>query len=469
MIKKLISVSLILTIAMVMGALVDIEKIDAVAYNDVTFDADTPAPIYLSGTTNASDLVVKSGSTAATFATDLDKVTVTLLTNSSITFESALGKIMSVDCADGSTYSAGATSQMVVAYHASCPTVVLTIGADTLTEGNVAASDLTAATASAYTVTFRTVNALTTGQKIKLAFGTGFTIAENSTASNVTTLTDGGVSIKSGISLSSASAGKTITVTLASDVAASSVINMVLNSALVTNPAITTAAVATSGIDIYTTTSGGTTIDSLADQTAFNRVIDLEPGWNVFATSQALENTAYLTVLAPIGTSNYSDILTLVWDSTNSEMAWDTPATITPLYGYAIYITASSTVKLPLDFAKETTSNITAERILAHKGWYLIGYMGSDADGYMVAQSHCLDGMTVNGQTQFSFIVDLTGTGLSGGTPSNHSIGSSSKSEAASNTGMDFYQDFGYAIFTTSDNSLTLGGERERDDGTTNP
>ena len=346
MIKKLISASVILVAAVTIGALVDVSPASA-AGDEVVFSADTA--------TGLSDLVVKSGGQVTSIAVGASDVTLTLGADSDITFESASGAIMSVDCAGGSTFTAGSPSQMRVDYvdADTCTTVVLTIGSGTLTEPNVAANPLTAGTASTHTVTFRTVNALTSGQKIKLAFGGGYTIADNTTASNVTTLTDDGTSIASGISLASVAANKTITITLASSVAARSVINIVLNSALVTNPATASADTAVSGIDIYTTTSGGTTIDSLPNQTAFNRVIDLEPGWNIFAPSQALENSAYATVLTPISGS-YSDIYTLIWNSTTETMTWQTPTTIDPLYGYAIYITGSSAVKLPLDFAKET-------------------------------------------------------------------------------------------------------------------
>jgi len=460
MTKKLITISVFLVALVGMLGLVGVAK---AAGNDVIFGADTPADIYLIGTTNPSDLVVKDGSQVETFAVGTDSVTVTLDTGSDITFESALGTIMSVDCVGGVTaFTAGVPSQMNIVDSAACPTVVLTIGASTLTEVNVKATPLTASATSSYTVTFRTVNALTSGQEIKLVFGGGFTITASTDDTLVTPFTDDGTDISSSISLASVAGTRTITITLASDVAARSVINLVLDRSLVTNPSTASDAVAVSGIDIYTTTaSDGSTIDSLVNQTAFNRVIDLVPGWNIFAPSQALEVAAYATVLAPISGS-YSSIYTLEWDDTvtPNTMTWQTPTNIEPLTGYAIYITGGSTVKLPLDFAKETVSNSLFSRDLTYAGWYLVGYTGTDTDP-LEQQDDFLDGLTVSGNMEYSVVVDLTGT-TAGSQPSTHDISGAATTEVATTgaSSMDFYMDFGYAIFTTAD-SLVLGGSRE--------
>lgn len=470
MTKKLITISVILGLAMTLG-LVGVAK---AVFDDVTFGADTAVDIYYVGTTNTAkaDLQVNSGGKVATYATDTDSVTVTLESGSDITFQSASGKIMNVDCSAGATYTAGVPSTMRVVYNASCPTVVLTIGASALTEANIKATPLTAATLSDYTVTFRTANTLTAGQKIKLVFGTSFTITESALEAKVTTFTDDGspVGTLDADGLVSTAATKTITIAVptGATIAKSSVINIVLDD-LVTNPANASLAhtngaptMSALGIDIYTTTSGDVTIDSLVDQTPFNRIIELKPGWNIFAPSQELEAAAYATVLTPISGS-WSAIYTLA-RADAGVMTWQTPTTIDPLYGYAIYITGSSTVKLPLDFAKETPSNSKISRSLAYKGWYLIGYVGSDTDGYMNAQDYCLDGlMGTNAQNDeaFTAIYDETGT-TAGQAPSNHKFGAATEEAAldGGGTSMRFYQDYGYSVLTITDN-LVLSGLRD--------
>ena len=449
MTKKLIISSVIL--AVFIGALGLASMAKAVG-EEVVFSADT--------TVGISDLVIQSGGQVTSIAVGASSVTLALGATSDITFESASGAIMSVDCGDGATFTAGFPSRMRVDYHASCASVVLTTGEGTLTEVNVKAVPLAVASSSSYTINFRTVNALTSGQKIKLVFGGGFTILSTTTASLVTTLEDDDTDISSSISLASVAGTKTITITLASNVAAKSIVDIVLSSTLVTNPPATTDATV-SGIDIYTTTATDTTIDSKTDQTAYNRVIDLVPGWNIFAPSQALETATYATVLAPISGS-YNAIYTLAWDTTvtPNTMTWQTPTNIEPLTGYAIYITGGSTVKLPLDFAKETVSNALFSRNLDHAGWYLVGYTGT-ATNPLESQDAFLDGLTVAGNREYSVVVDLTGTTVNS-QPSDHDISGANTTEtqATGDTAMDFYMDFGYAIFTTVD-SLVLGGNRE--------
>ena len=336
--------------------------------------------------------------------------------------------------------------------------VIALTSAASLTQINVGANPLTANTASVYTVTFKTINALASGQKIQLDFGTGFTIADSTSTAKVTTLTDDGTDISSGISLSSVASTKIIKITLNSSVAASSIINIVLDSTLVTNPSTASATTAVSGIDIYTTDSSGNTIDQVLNQTAFNRVIDLVTGWNIFAPSQALENSAVSTVLAPIGTSTYSAIYTLTWSAVTETMTWQTATVIEPLGGYAINISGAAQ-KLPLDFAKEEASNATFEKNLTHEGWQSIGYTGDSAS--LVAQTYNLDGLTTGGNEEFSRIVDMTGT-TAGSDPSSHAINSSTVSELAGATStMKFAKDYGYLVFTTVDN-LVLGGVRDQ-------
>jgi hypothetical protein len=456
MTKKTILISTIFAVAMMFG----LTSIVSAAGDDVVFGADTSVPVYLIGTTSASDLVVAADSQAAGIAIGTDRVTVTLESGSDITFKSASNEIMNVaGCtATYATFTPGSPSTMRIVYNAACTSAVLTIGTGTLTEANVAATPLTEATASTYTVTFRTVGALISGDIIQLDFGTRFTVAaNNTTASNVTTLTDDGTDISTGISLSTGTSNQ-IKITLNSAVAAGSVMNIVLNSALVTNPATATSDTALSGIDIYTTTAAGVVIDSLANQTAFNAVLDLPVGWSVFAPSQALEATSTTVVLTPISGS-YSAIYTLAWASGTSTMTWQTPSNIQPLYGYVIYNSTGSTLKLPLDFAKETVTNSTFSRDLDYKGWYLIGYAGSSAS--LVAQTYCLDGLTVAGQEEFSTIIDLTGTTADGTLATSHAVGDAT-SEVASigSAAMAFTKNYGYGVFTTAD-GLVLGGERE--------
>lgn len=430
---------------------------------EVVISANTPIPIYLQGTTSASDLVANAGGQVTSMIVDTDRVTLSLGANSDITFSSASGKIMSVSCKAGNTaYTAGTPSSMRVDYDSGCTTVVLTIGPGTLTEPNVAASPLTEGAASAYTVTFKTVNTLVAGNKIQLDFGSGFTIADSTTATKVTTFTDDTADISTGITLSSVGATKQIKITLPTGrtIAAQSVVNIVLDSTLVTNPATATDAVAVSGIDIYTTTSAGTVIDSLANQTAYNRVIELAVGWNVFAPSQALENSAIATALAPISGS-YNAIYTLAWSSAASTMTWQTPTTIDPLYGYAIYNNSGAAIKLPLDFAKETGTNGLYSRNLDHKGWQMVGYVGKSTSISADAEDlgNCLDGIVTSSAYYYSQLVDLTGTAV-GSHPTTHAITSSTTSQSAGATvDMEFIIDYGYAINTTSD-SLVLSGNR---------
>lgn len=473
MTKKTILISTIFAAVMMFG----LTSIVSAAGDELIFSAETPVPIYLNGTATPSDLVILPVSAAnpvrlsqvTTMAVDTDKITLTLGSTSDITFSSALGKTMSVSCADGSTFTSstgsGFPSTMRVDYNINCTTVVLTIGPGALTEANVAASPLTANTASSYTVTFMTVNALSAGDKIQLDFGTWFTIADSTTAAQVATLTDDSTSITSGIALSSVAATKQIKITLHSTVAAGSVVNIVLDSSLVTNPLTATSDVALSGIDIYTTKSNGSVIDSLADQTAYDRVIDLAAGWNVFAPSQALENSAIATALAPISGS-YSAIYTLAWSSSASAMTWQTPTTIDPLYGYAIYNNSGAAIKLPLDFAKETGTNGLYSRNLDHNGWQMVGYVGTSDSKDAEDLGNCLDGLVPNdsnGTYKFSQLVDLTGQTV-GDAQTSHAIVSATKSQSAgAATDMKFTKDYGYAINITgviSTAQMILSGDR---------
>jgi hypothetical protein len=457
MIKKLISVSVILTTALAMGVLVDVGSANA-AHNSVTFSEAT--------TIDIEDLVISANSQVEQIAVGTTTVTINMQVGSTITFTSASGKVMALDHTSAGTNScaAGGGSSLTVSYDASHPIVVLDLTGATcatyaLTEANVAANPLTADTASAYTITFKTSHELAADSKIKLVFGTGFTILDSTDEDLVDT--DGGV----GFTLldgdfSSVASSKTITLIIpfGTTLAAGSVIDIVLDNTLVKNPTPASADVAVSGVDISTTDSGDTVIDALADQTAFNRVIDLVPGWNIFAPSQALESSTASTVLTPIGASNYDDILTLTLDATTDTMTWQTATTIKPLYGYAIHITGSSTVNLPLDFAKEIPGNSTFTRNLVNKGWQLIGYTGTSAS--LEAQVSCLDGLTVSGNEEFSSIVDLTGTTAGSTAPTSHAFGASTTSELFGGSGMYFHKDFGYAVFTVVD-GLVLGGERE--------
>jgi len=450
MIKKLIPISVILALAISLG-LVGVAK---AGYDDVIFSADT--------TIGLEDLVVKAGSQVKLIAVGASDVTITLELGSAITFSSASGLIMVLDHPIA-TYTAGTPSTITITYNSTYPTVKLYIGSvssttGTLTEVNVAASSLKASTASAYTITFKTATALSAGDKIELDFGTGFTIATSADEAKVTTLTDDGTAITlAADAFSSNATTKKIIMALPATVAANSVINIVLSSTLVTNPATTSSDTAVSGIDIYTTDSAGNKIDALANQTAFNRVIDLVSGWNIFAPSQELESSALATVMAPIA-GTYEAIYTLAIDTSTGLMTWQTPSTIDPLYGYAIYNKSGSTQKLPLDFAKEVASNALFERWLHDSGWHLIGYTGNSDS--LVAQTSCLDGLTVSGNEEFSVIVDLTGT-TAGQVPSSHAFGASTTSELASGgPTMKFAKDYGYAIFITAEN-LKLGGERE--------
>lgn len=453
MIKKIVSISIIFV--MTMAILAGFARPTEAAYDSLTFGSAVA--------TGIEDITISSGGEVEALAVAATTIDITMAVGSSITFTSATGKVMTLDndAAGTNTCAAGGTSSLTVAYIPGDATVQLSLTGATcttyaLSEANVKATPLTAATASAYTVTFKTATALSSGDKIRLDFGTGFTVADNTTASNVTTLTDDGTDISSGISLAAVSATKRVTITLASAVAANSVVNIVLNSALVTNPSTASADTAVSGLDLYTTDSGDTTVDSLLNQTAFNRVISLVSGWNVFAPSQTLESATLATVMLPI-VDTYSAIYELAWDSDTSTMTWQTPTTINPLYGYAIYNNSGSTQSLPLDFAKEEVSNATFSRNLDNKGWQLMGYTGTSAS--LVAQTYCLDGLSSGGSDYFSTIVDLTGT-TAGSTPSSHAINSSTTSEASGGSTMLFAKDYGYAVFTTA-NSLVLGGERE--------
>jgi hypothetical protein len=137
------------------------------------------------------------------------------------------------------------------------------------------------------------------------------------------------------------------------------------------------------------------------------------------------------------------------------------------LYGYAIYITASSTVKLPLDFAKETASNSIFSRSLADKGWHIIGYVGTTSSKVAQTLGNCLDGLVRNDAQdtyKFSVITDLTGT-VGAADPADdaaykHRIrAAGSSSEIAGGATKKFYRDYGYAVYTTVD-SLILKGDR---------
>ncbi|MFH1565004.1 MAG: hypothetical protein ABIC82_04095 [bacterium] len=462
MTKKTILISTIFAVVVMFG----FTSVVSAAGDEVILSADTSTPIYLQGTTTPSDLVANSGGQVTAMAVDTDKVTLSLGADSDITFSSQTGFVISASCASGATFTAGSPSSLRVDYNVSCTTVEVTVGPGTLTEPNVAASPLTAGTASAYTVTFKTVNPLVAGNKIQLDFGSEFTVATNLAESNVTTLTDDTVDISSGITLVTDATTRQIKITLNSTVAAQSVINIVLNSTLITNPATATATVAQSGIDIYTTTSAGTVIDSLLNQTAYDRVVELAVGWNVFAPSQELENSAKATVMAPIS-SSYSAIYTLAWSSTSSTMTWQTPTTIDPLYGYAIYNSSSSIIKLPLDFAKETPSNGLEQRTLSNVGWYLIGYVGTSDSKVAQTAGNCLDGLKgtgTGGNDAFSSIVDLTGKLAIGAAQTSHAIISVTQSEAAgANSGvgvMQFTRDYGYAVYVNSATNGGLSGNR---------
>lgn len=456
MIKKLISITGILAMAMTLCLVGGVNA----AYNDVVFSADTPI-----GSSNShQDMVVAKDSVVAGFVVgDANDVTLTLEEGSNITFESALGKIMSASC--GGTFTAGSTLNVV--WSSACTTSVVTIGTGTLTEINVAASLLTPEQQSAYTVTFRTINALSATDIIRLDFGGGFTLATGDTASNVVLKDDTVTITPSAVSYSDST--KKILITLNSTVAAGSIINIVLDSDLVKNPVANSLSdTGLSGIDIYTTTSGGTIIDSKPNQTAFNRVLDLVLGWNIFAPSQELEDSDKTAVMAPIS-ARYDAIYTLTWNSTLSTMTWQTPTTIDPLYGYAVYINGSSTpVKFPLDFAKETQTNITERRAMNHAGFHSIGFVGVSASAVAQTAGNCLDGLNgtgPGGTDAFGSIIDLTKANV-GNPQTTHAwdpTGNTSEGAGANsgNGTMKFTRDYGFLIsinFTSDD--LFLWGNR---------
>lgn len=463
MTKKLIPISVILAMAMTLG-LVGVVKAGGA---DVVFDDDTKMDIYRIGTTIASDLVVEAASQVAGIVRDTDRVTITLESGSDITFKSAGSQIMTVtNCGAGfATFHAGTPSTMHIVHDDTCDTnVVLTIGTGGLTEGNVKATPLTAGEASVYTVTFKTVSALTAGQKIKLAFGTGYGIAANAALSTtgVAVTDETGTSTAIASTFESTIATREVIITLTPAVAASRVIEIVLTS-VVTNPSTLThnaagdPTMSVLGIDIYTTTSGGNTIDSLADQTPYNRIIELKPGWNIFAPSQVLETPAYATVILPI-TSYVKTIYTLTRGA--GTMVWETPTTIDPLYAYAIYITGSVNQDLPLDFAKEIPGNFARSRDLEHKGWFLIGYMGNG--GSLNAFANCLDGLVatgVNGTNAYDVIIDLTGQ-TTNNAQTNHFWAADPLEQADGAGTMLFTKDYGFAV-SVNTTGMTLTGNRE--------
>ena len=469
MTKKLITISVFLGLAVIFGFGGCVKAVG----DEVVFSADTTVDIYEIGTTSASDLVVEANSQVTTFVRGTDNVSITLDTDSDITFKSAGNQIMTVTgcTAAQAVFTAGTTSTMRIQYDATnCTSAVLTIGTGGLTEGNVKAVPLTAGALAAdteYTVTFRTVSALTDGQKVKLVFGTGYGIATYSTDETRVVITDVTIpDIPTTVTPSAFSSSGTtneVVITLP-DVVAGRVLNIVLSDT-VTNPSTLTHNAAgdpdlpTLGIDIYTTTDGDVTIDALADQTPYNRIIELKTGWNVFAPSQALETPAYATVLLPIYGS-YDAIYTLVRGT--GTMEWLSPTNIEPLFGYAIYITAGSTVELPLDFAKEGPTNFAFSRELTYKGWFLIGYAGNT--GQLDAYIYCLDGLVgtgVNGTDAYDTVVDLTGAGVSGGevAQTNH-FWSATPTEDQNAGNMDFTKDYGFAI-SVNTIGMTLTGNRE--------
>ena len=458
MTKKLITITVFLGLVMMFGS---VGCAKAVTGADVVFSADTPMPIYKIGTTTASDLKVKASSQAAAIATDTDRVTVTLLSGSDITFKSASGEVMSVTgcTSTHAVFTAGTPSLMQIQHDSTCVSAVLTIGTGGLTEVNIKGAPLTAAaTATVYTVTFKTVKALLAGEKIKLAFGTGYGISSGTVAVKDDTVTIGS---------SSSVSAKEVTITLTPAVVEGSVIDITLTN-VVTNPTAASLIhtngapdVTVLGIDISTTTATGTTIDALADQTPYNRIIELEPGWNVFAPSQTLEDYAddYADVLAPIFGS-YDAVYTLTRSA--GVMSWLPPTRFDPLYGYAIHITGSSTVKLPLDFAKETPSNFAFSRELEHKGWFLIGYAGDS--GYLDAYDSCLDGLVHIGTTDhhaYDVIIDLTGASILSATSQTSHAWAADPTEQTDGSGnMRFTKDYGFAI-SVNTVGMTLTGNRE--------
>lgn len=458
MTKKLITITAILALVMTVG-LVGTAR---AAGDDVVFSSET--------TIDIQDLVISANSQVEGIEVGASTVTVSMAVGSDITFTSASGKEMTLSPAAAGTvtYLAGGASTAAITYNAAYPEVILTVTStlySNLTEINVYANPLTANTLSSYTVTFKTVTELVATDKIQLDFGTGFTITDDETATNVTTLTDDRTDIKVGISLDSQAGGDNIiTIALNSTVAAESVINLVLHSSLVKNPAASSADTAVSGIDIYTTDSTGNKKDVALNQTAFNRVIDLVNGWNIFAPSQTLESSAVATVIVEgaglVSGTDYDAFYTLTWDTDTSRMKWTTATTIDPLYGYAIHNISGVTKELPLDFEKEELSNVTFSRDLTNKGWYLIGYTGTTDS--LVAQTSCLGGLTTGGYEEFSSIVDLTGTTV-GRVPTSHLISSSATSELASAapSTMLFAKDYAYAVFTTK-TLLKLEGSRDR-------
>ena len=444
MTKKIISISAILVLALFVG----LAGIAKAAGNDIVFSAAT--------TIGIQDVVVSSGSQVEGIVVDTSTVTVSMASGSTITFVSPSGKEMTLSPAAAGIvdYSTIGTTTTTITYNSDYPEVVLTVAStlySKLTEVNVYANPLTAGSASEYTITFKTSTVLSAGDdKIQLDFGTEFIIVDTGTVEvkdDATTITS-----------SFTTAGTIVTITLTTAVVASSIIEITLTD-VVTNPSTATADTAESGIDIYTTNNAGTKIDVVLNQTAFNRVITLVNGWNIFAPSQTLESSAVATVItanAGLTSDHYDALFTLVWDG--SIMDWQTATTIDPLYGYAIHIISGTTHELPLDFAEEKPSNSTFSRDLDNKGWYLIGYTGTTAS--LDAQTNCLGGLTTGGYEEFSSIVDLTGT-TSGSVPTSHLISDSSTSEIATDSGMLFAKDYGYAVFTTLIN-LTLEGSRDR-------
>ena len=466
MTKKIISISAILVLALFVG-LVGTAK---AAGNDIVFSAAT--------TIGIQDLVVSANSQVEGIVIDTATVTVTMASGSTITFTSDEGREMTLTPAAAAaaftvSYTAGGASTVTITWNAAYPEVVLTVASTVytnLTEVNVYANPLTADTASAYTVTFKTATQLVATDKIQLDFGTGFTgqitdgIADTGVGTIV--LTDDGASVTPSAFLTNQSA-RTIIITLPGTVAVNSVINIVLNSSLVKNPATVTADTAASGIDIYTTDSTGNTKKDVAlNQTAFNRVIDLVNGWNIFAPSQLLEDSDIATVITEnagftSGVGNDYDVLwTLTLHTTTNTMQWATPSDndIVPLYGYAFHNISGGTLKLPLDFAKEEYNNATFSRLLSDQGWHLIGYTGTSAS--LNAQTNCLGGLIIGSTEYFSSIVDLTGT-TSASAATSHLISSSITTELASGSGMLFTKDYAYLVFTIADD-LNLEGNRDR-------
>lgn len=363
MIKKLITISVMLAMVLTVGFAGVANAV--AAYDDVSFTAETPV------TVDGNTLLISNLSKVVSMVVNTSSIDLVLLTNSTITFSSATGRVLTTDL-PVATYSCGAggVSSITIPYNSNYPNVNLTVGA-------VICDAVAAPVISSVEITGSTTIDVTFSKDMKF-----ITDKDSSTLIAVTTFAD--------VAPASATiSGRVLTLTFGS------VLTGIKDNSKLVLP--TGQVEETGGEDFAGVLAGDN--QYVTDLVTINQLYDF-----VFAVQvgQNFMSVPYdvSTTLANSYTEGSAEIsIQTIGDDGGIFANADS---YSPLYGY--YISSDTALYLRLD--KDTSQNSTFLREFTATGWHIIGVASNNVSNSLAGDTDD-DVLSLLG-TDYDRVVDMS-------------------------------------------------------------